>query len=237
MSTELLSQLRRRIDELFAEEGERAGSEFKQEAGCRRLANLVDKGEVFRQVVLEPRLLQYVKTVLGSEFKLSSLNARSLNPRCATTQALHADMGAVPDENGFWVCNAVWMLDDFTPDNGPIRVIPGTHRDGRLPQEVLEDPTALHPQEIVLTGRAGTVVVMNAHVWHGGLPNRTDKPRTALHTFFCRRDKPQQQYQKQLLRPQTQDVLSPQLRHLLALDDPLNDRLSAEVAVRSGFLQ
>ena len=29
----------------------------------------------------------------------------------------------------------------------------------------------------------------------------------------------------------------PELRDLLALDDPHNDRLSAEVAVRSGFLK
>jgi ectoine hydroxylase-related dioxygenase (phytanoyl-CoA dioxygenase family) len=90
---------------------------------------------------------------------------------------------------------------------------------------------------MLLTGRAGTVVVMNAHLWHGGTANRTARPRTALHAFYCRRDKPQQQYQKRLLRSEVQDGLSPGLRHLLALDDPLNDRLSAAVAVRSGFLK
>jgi hypothetical protein len=58
-----------------------------------------------------------------------------------------------------------------------------------------------------------------------------------LHVFFCRRDKPQQQYQKQLVRPDVQAKLSPELRELLALDDPLNDRLSAEVVTRSGFLK
>jgi hypothetical protein len=31
--------------------------------------------------------------------------------------------------------------------------------------------------------------------------------------------------------------LSPALRELLALDDPLNDKLSADVAVRSGVLK
>jgi hypothetical protein len=39
------------------------------------------------------------------------------------------------------------------------------------------------------------------------------------------------------VRPEVQRELSPELRYLLALDDPLNDRLSAEVAVRSGFLK
>ena len=88
-----------------------------------------------------------------------------------------------------------------------------------------------------MTGPAGGVVIMNAHLWHGGTANRTAAPRLAMHAFYCRRDKPQQQYQKQLLRPEVQATLSPGLRDLLALDDPLNDELSANVTVRSGFLR
>ena len=234
---DVLIALRQRIDELFTEEGDRAGSEFKQEPGSRRLANLVDKGDVFHQILLMPRLREYVQHVLGPEFKLSSMNVRSVNPNCGIRQPLHADMGAVVDEIGNWVCNSVLMLDDFTADNGPIRMIPGSHRWRRLPQDVLDDPTAPHPDEVLLMGKAGTVVVMNAHMWHGGLGNNSDHPRTALHVFFARRDKPQQQYQKQLLRPEVQETLEPELRHLLAIDDPLNDELSANPAVRSGFLK
>jgi hypothetical protein len=58
-----------------------------------------------------------------------------------------------------------------------------------------------------------------------------------MHAFYCRRDKPQQQYQKSLLRPEVQDRLTPELREMLALDDPLNDALSANVTVRSGFMK
>jgi ectoine hydroxylase-related dioxygenase (phytanoyl-CoA dioxygenase family) len=90
---------------------------------------------------------------------------------------------------------------------------------------------------VLLTGKAGSIAVMNAHLWHGGTANKTAAPRLAMHAFYCRRDKPQQQYQKQLLRPAVQAALTPDLRHLLALDDPLNDSLSANVAVRSGFLK
>jgi ectoine hydroxylase-related dioxygenase (phytanoyl-CoA dioxygenase family) len=78
---------------------------------------------------------------------------------------------------------------------------------------------------------------MNAHLWHGGTANRTDRPRLAMHSFYCRRDLPQQQYQKKLLRPETQLRLSPELRHLLALDDPLNDELSSRFSGRSGFMK
>ncbi len=232
----LLRQLTLEVEALFAAEGVLAGAEFRQEPDCRRLANLVDKGDVFRNVIAEDQLLQWVERVLGPNFKLSSLNVRSVNAGCSTRQPLHCDMGALPDERGDWVCNTVWMLDDFTNENGPLRVIPGSHRWGRLPQEVLDDPAATHPQEVIITGAAGDVVVMNAHVWHGGLPNRTDRPRTAMHAFYCRADKPQQQYQKRLLRPETVAGLTPRQRLVLAIDDPRNDELSSRDVVRSGFM-
>ena len=237
MSAEFLKATRSAVTELFEQEAEHAGSEFKQEPGCRRLANLVDKGEVFQELVSYPKVLPWVEAVLGPEFKLSSLNARSVNPVFLEAQSLHSDMAAVADDRGFWVCNTVWMLDDFTHENGPLRAVPGSHRTGKLPHEALADPVATHPDEIVITGRAGTVVVMNAHLWHGGLANRTNKSRTAVHAFYARRDKPQQQYQKRMLRPSVQSKLSPKLRWLLALDDPLNDQLSTGDYVRSGFMK
>jgi len=58
-----------------------------------------------------------------------------------------------------------------------------------------------------------------------------------MHAFYTRWDKPQQQYQKKLLRPEVQENLSPDLRKLLALDDPLNDQLSSETTRQSGFLR
>ncbi len=233
----LLTRLRERLQTLFAEEGEAAGSEFRQEAGAQRLANLVDKGEVFFRAIAEPLILELAGHVLGGDFKLSSLNARSANPLNNSSQPLHADGGGIADERGYWVCNAVWMIDEFTAENGAIRAVPGSHTWRQLPQQVLADPAGAHPDEVLVTGAAGTVVVMNAHTWHGGTANHTARPRCALHSYYCRRDKPQQQYQKRLLRPETQAALSPYLRHLLALDDPLNDALTAGNEGRSGFLK
>ena len=237
MDDDLLTALRRRIAELYSEEGDHAGSEFRTEEHAHRLANLVNKGEVFQRAIALPALLDYVRHVLGPDIKLSSLNARSADPGTDVGQPLHVDMAAIPDERGYWVCNTVWMLDDFTADNGATRMVPGTHKSGARPQDVLANPMATHPDEVLLIGRAGSVAVMNAHLWHGGTANRSSSPRLAMHAFYCRRDKPQQQYQKQLLRPEVQASLSADVRHLLALDDPLNDSVSANVSVRSGFLK
>lgn len=230
MSAGLLDTLRTRVDGLFEQEGENAGSEFRQEPGSRRLANLVAKGEIFQQIVSMPEILDYIGAVLGPEFKLSSLNARSANPMSDSSQPLHADMGAIADDRGYWVCNTVWMLDPFTEQNGALRVVPGSHRWKQLPGKE-------HPDETLVTGEAGTVVVMNAHCWHGGTANRTDGHRRALHGFYCRSDKPQQQHQKVLIPENVQASFSPTLRRVLALDDPENDRLSSSVDKPSGFLR
>jgi ectoine hydroxylase-related dioxygenase (phytanoyl-CoA dioxygenase family) len=78
---------------------------------------------------------------------------------------------------------------------------------------------------------------MNTHAWHGGTANRTPTPRRALHSFYCRRDQPQQQYQRRLLRPETQAALAPELRELLALDDAANDELCVAATSMSGFMK
>ena len=238
MGRDFLEEVRSLVEVLYEAEGERAGSEFKQEPGCRRLANLVNKGEAFQRLITHECVLPLVALILGEDLKLSSLNARCVLPDCAEAQPLHADMAALADERGFWVCNTIWMLDDFTLENGAPRVIPGSHLKGQLPADALVDVGAPHPDQRVITGTAGSVIVMNAHAWHGGMPNLTRCSRTAVHAFYARRDKPQQQYQKRLLDPAVQQSLSPQLRRLLALDDPMNDILSGQdEVVRSGFMK
>ncbi|HVX10423.1 MAG TPA: phytanoyl-CoA dioxygenase family protein [Pirellulales bacterium] len=236
MDVGLHGRLRERVEQLFILEGTAAGAEFKTEPGARRLANLVDKGSVFREIIIHPAVLPLVAHVLRGSSKLSSLNARSVEPHSDQPQPLHCDMGALPDERGAWVCNTVWMLDDFTHENGALRVVPGSHRWNRLPQEAMTDPRADHPQQVVVTGPSGSVIVMNAHLWHGGMANRTSDSRTAVHAFYCRRDKPQQQYQKGLLDAALQASLPAELRDLLALDDALNDELAGRTFARSGFL-
>ena len=232
LTTGQVEQFNHRIEEIFAEEGDSAGAEFKQEPGTRRLANMVDKGEMFEKIIETPYILECIEAVLGPDFKLSSLNVRSANPHSNCGQPLHIDGGELPDERGYTVCNSVWMLDDFTEDNGAPRVVAGPHRWRRLPE-----PGARVEGEMLVTGKAGTVVVMNAHMWHGGTDNRASRPRRAMHVYYTRGDQPQQQYQKRLVRPEVRARLSPLGRRLLALDDPRNDELSATGSGRSGFLK
>jgi hypothetical protein len=101
------------------------------------------------------------------------------------------------------------MPDASTPDDGALRLVPGSHRRGQLPQQALADPLADHPGQVLVTGRADTVVVPIAHAWHTGTAHRAGRPRAALHAFSGRRDRPRQQDQKRLLRPGVQLPAAP----------------------------
>lgn len=237
MDPDFLRAAQRRVDKLYEQEGDPSGAEFKQEPQSKRLENVVNKGEIFLRVINTLEVLECMAHVLGPKFKLSSLNVRSADPHSDWVQPLHIDGGGLPDENGFYVCNSIWILDDFTVENGATRLIPGSHRWNQKPANVLADLTARHPQEILLTGNAGTVVVMNSHLWNGGTANRTGRPRRAMHAYYTRSDKPQQLYQKKYLDQDLQARLSTQLRKLLALDDPENDEISSRITGLSGFLK
>jgi ectoine hydroxylase-related dioxygenase (phytanoyl-CoA dioxygenase family) len=208
-----LTAIRARLAELLAEEGDQAGIEVHQEAGADRLADLINKGAMFDACFTDPRVLACVAHVLG-DFKLSSLNFRAARPGHGR-QPLHADWGGPVPPGNYQVCNSIWLLDDFTAGNGATRVVPGSHRFGRAAREALADPSAGHPDEVRLIAPAGTVVVFNSHLWHGGTENRGGRPRRALHSYFTRRANRQQLDQRKYIRPQTLARLSPAARFIL----------------------
>jgi hypothetical protein len=207
-------RLCRRIDDLVAAEGERAGIEVHQEAGTSRLANLVDKGACFRACLGDGRVLACVDRVLSGDWRLSALNYRAALPG-AGGQALHTDWGGAVAAGDWQVCNSVWLLDDFCVANGATRVVPGSHLWGRTPGEALPDTAARHPDEVVVEAPAGSVIVFNSHLWHGGTLNRTDRPRRALFAYFTRRGQPQQTDQRASLSEATIATLTPTERWIV----------------------
>jgi ectoine hydroxylase-related dioxygenase (phytanoyl-CoA dioxygenase family) len=213
LSEDQVTAIQARLAALTAAEGDKAGIEVHQEAGTDRLADLVNKGPMFDVCFTHPRVLACVAHVLG-EFRLSSLNSRAALPG-EGHQPLHADWGGPVPPGSYQVCNSIWLLDDFTADNGATRVVPGSHRFGASPRQALPDPAAAHPGEVRLTAEAGTVVIFNSHLWHGGTRNRSGRPRRALHSYFTRRGNRQQLDQKAYIRPETLARLSPAARFIL----------------------
>lgn len=211
-----LIRLRQTFEELVEREGKEAGVEVAQMEGVRRLADLTNKGEVFDAVYLQPNLLTAVSHILQRPFKLHSLNGHDPLPN-AGLQALHADWGQGGD-GSYHVVNSMWMLDDFTTDNGATRLIPGSHRIPGKIGDHIEDRMADHPDQIHFTGPAGSVAVFNGSAWHGSYTNHSRRPRRTLHCAFIAREHDQQTNQREYLRPATAKRLSPLARYILDVD-------------------
>lgn len=208
-----------RLQKLWLEEGDAAGQENYLEPDIRRLANLADKGEIFRPIFGHPLILSAVAYVCGPEFHLSMLNARDVPPGMHKRMIYHQDVdgGVKADENGYLSCTAIWMLDPFTAENGATRLVPGSHLTNRHVSEVMDDRYAAHPDEIALVGNPGDVLVFNGHCWHAGAGNHTDSPRQAILAHYLRADVPLSEDRRQHLSPESTKNLNEFERKLLAL--------------------
>ena len=213
-----LHQLRERFEDLVKAEGERGGIEAGQMKGVRRLADLVNKGDVFDDIYVHPSLLTAALHIFQQPFKLGSLNGHDPLPNDGL-QVLHGDgpPPATPD-GPFTVVNSMWMLDDFTRENGATRILPGTHRKTESIDDCIDDRMADHPDQVHLEGPAGSVAVFNGSIWHGSYINRSNRPRRTLHCAFFSRERKQQTDQRAHLRPETADRLSPLARYILDVD-------------------
>ena len=165
--------------------------------GCRRSAQtckinplLLIRRTASQACFTHPRLLAAVAHVLREDFRSLGIHSRPNRPG-GGHQPLHVDYGGPPAKPGtYYVCNSMWMLTDFTKENGPTRAVPGSHRSDKHPQDVMEAPQEAHPDEIKLIGTAGTVVVFNSHLWHGATLNRSQNDRPNVTSFWCRRHDP-----------------------------------------------
>lgn len=163
-------------------QGERdAGIASLEEGGAnQRIWNLVNKGQVYIDLLHKPIVRELMGHVLGGPVTLSSCTA-NIAGRGGEAMYLHADQGFAPNiVNIPLVANILWMLDDFTEDIGATRVVPGSHRAGHQP-----DPFGNH-ETVAATGRAGTALVFDGRLWHGTGKNVTDRLRHALLCYFAR---------------------------------------------------
>lgn len=210
-----LAALRDAFERITVAEGENAGKEVNQVAGVRRLADLVNKGEIFDRIYTHPLVLAAARYVIGRPFKLHSINGHDPLPGQGQ-QALHPDWGNPrPDPTVFSVMNSLWILDDFSAENGATRLVPGSHRWPGGPRDQMSDLLAPHPQEIYVSAPAGSVLVFNSHAWHGSTTNRSQRMRRVYHCAFIAREYPQQTDQRRFLRPETAARLSPAARYIL----------------------
>jgi len=221
LSPDEVERIRADLEVLWADEGAEAGRENYIEAGIRRLANLANKGGGFREFYANPEVLELIASIIGREVRASMVNARDVPPHTGVRMPFHTDTDGdrTPDDPGYIAATAIWMLDPFTVESGATALVPGSHRSGKRPKEVMDDPSSDHPEEVILTGDAGDVLVFNGHCWHAGRPNQTDGHRRALLVHYLRADVDRPANRRQHLDPERVAALTHAEAELLGIDD------------------
>jgi ectoine hydroxylase-related dioxygenase (phytanoyl-CoA dioxygenase family) len=213
-------RLRARLDEVM--HAERAdGTAFIYDNDNQRVFSLLNKGTEFEAVVQNPAVLEIMERVLGYNFMLSSTHANVAGPGGASMY-LHADQTfcRAPWPDYPLVANSCWMLDDFTPENGATRIVPGSHRMGRQPDYAAGEGNVL---AVPVCAPAGSVMIFDGRLWHQTGENTTaGEYRRGVLNYYCRAYVRQQQNFFVGLSPQVLDRATPLMRRLLGWENYLS---------------
>ena len=78
-----------------------------------------------------------------------------------------------------WLVRVLYYLDDLTPEISPFRVVPRSHLSFHADANPYKRYAA-HPEEVMVTAKAGSAVLINHKVFHGNFPNVGDRAREML---------------------------------------------------------
>ena len=201
----------------LAQKDIKAGRDYSHLKNARRVWNLVNKHEVFEQAIQHPRVIEAQQYLLGEDLVLSSFTANIIGSG-APAGNLHIDfpLGTLPAPRPSFAlsANSVWFLDDFYPQNGSTRCVPGSHK--RLDSR--PKPDQKYPDEIQVEGPKGSVMILNGATWHGSGGNQTDRERVGLLGFYNRSFLKTQQDQVKLATEEVLNRATPLLRQLLGFN-------------------
>ena len=180
LSPDDLAEARGLIMEYSAMEGDKIthfhGGHEDQVHLQRRVWNLLNKGEVFEQMVQHPTVMKIAGAFLGSEFIMGSVAANRLLPG-GPGQEPHVDYpywdlyrtATFPANiNSSFALNmqATFLLDDFTEENGATAFLPGSQRQLSWPDEATFNAGAQRRSAKPATATSSTG-------WCGTAPCRT----------------------------------------------------------------
>ena len=150
-----------------------------------RVNNFVNQGPEFDGIYIYPPVLSACCHIIGGPFKLSGLRARTLHAG-APAEGLHVDVKH--QANGWPLVGCILMVDAFTSENGATRFVPGSHLQTWEPGDVMSNPTDNHPEQVLVCGHAGSMIIFNASVWHGYSANKSSTPRRSIAAHFVPRE-------------------------------------------------
>lgn len=192
-----------------------------------RVFNLITLDAVFRQLILHPGAIEYVKVLLGEHYMISNFTANIALPGSGS-MPIHSDLGFVSPPP--WLAphsmNIIWCLDDIYESNGATRYIPGSH----LFQSLDDLPVEPMQQTVAFEASAGSVIAMDGRMWHTSGANVTENSERAMLFGYYSADflRPQVNWNA-LLPAELQSSLDPELFRRLGLMAEGNARHAGEL--------
>ncbi len=172
------------LERLLADEA----SDSTRQAKTQRVGGIAYKDPLFAELMAHPLIVAVWQAYLDDEAIIcSTWSANTAFPG-------YDKYGWHPDYPYWWinqpwplekVCGqTIWLLDDFTAENGGTGFLPGSHLKGHPPPKAFND--AWQPEAEILTGARGGALVFHGALWHTARPNKTDAARSALLGMYTR---------------------------------------------------
>jgi ectoine hydroxylase-related dioxygenase (phytanoyl-CoA dioxygenase family) len=162
----------------------------------RRVSSPAEVSDAYLEAATSSRMVAAVADLIGPNVKLHHTKINSKLPRTPTKVDWHQDFGFTPHSNDD-VVTALLMVDEVTEENGPLEVLPGSHKgpleslwhNGRFTGAGDAATTARCVEQAVrCTGKAGSVCLMHTRLLHGSAPNHSDHARTLYIVVYSAED-------------------------------------------------
>ena len=162
----------------------------------RRIQSPEEVSDRYEEVMRSGRPADYCAELIGPNIRFHHGKVNSKLPGSGTEVKWHQDFPFEPMTNDDMI-TCLLFIDDVTLDNGPLEVIPGSHKgplyphwhDGVFTGAVDSSVVDAQRDRITrCTGKAGSVCLMHANLLHGSAPNQTDQPRTLYITTYYAED-------------------------------------------------
>ena len=142
----------------------------------------------YERAVRHPGIIKVLQALWGPSirFDMSKLNLKSAG--FGSPVEWHQDWAFYPHTNDDLAAVGI-MIDDFRPDNGPMLVLPGTHKGPTYDHHAKGhfvggiDPEQCDldfSKAVMCTGKAGSITVHHVRLVHGSAANLSGDPRRFL---------------------------------------------------------
>ncbi|MFT5222604.1 MAG: hypothetical protein ACI867_000909 [Glaciecola sp.] len=160
------------------------GMEHPPDPGAEMIFAITEKDPVIASLLTAAFPWACAQHVLGDvEFHGGNGNFRSPNPGNGLQPMARIPRNA---DGGFPGIIALYIGTPLLASVNAPRVVPGSHLWDEGPDDRMGNLLLAHPDEVVLSAPAGSIVVINASIWHASTRNEASNKRYAVTATFDR---------------------------------------------------